>query len=329
MRDVAGHAGARTLLSQALAADIVSHSYLFTGPEGVGKTTLALAFAQLLLCRNPNLQTGDACGECDQCRKILHGTHPDLAVIEAEEGRRLLGVDLIRESVIRVANLAPSEAHRRVFILPDVQLMTASTTNALLKTLEEPPEGVVLLLTSTDEESLLPTLVSRCQTFHLHLVPEQEIEELLSLRFQAAPAEASLLAGIAEGRPGWAIRALSRPEMREERNQWLTQIAGLVSSGLEERLRAAATMSKDAETARQVLELWTIWWRDVLLSAAKATHLMNAGQLRDEAERLGRILSFEQAQTFIHALLAARESLEQNVNARLIFDALMFDLPQP
>ncbi len=328
MREVAGHAGVRTLLSQEVAADLVSHAYLFTGPEGVGKSTLALAFAQLLLCRQPNLRTGDGCDECDHCRKIRRGTHPDVAVIEAEEGKRLLGVDLIRESVIRVANLAPSEARRRVFILPDVQLMTASTTNALLKTLEEPPEGVVLLLTSTDEESLLPTLVSRCQTFHLHLVPEQEIEELLSRRFQALPAEASLLATLAEGRPGWAVRAHSRPEMREERSQWLTQITGLVSAGLEERLRAAAAMTKDGETARQVIELWTIWWRDVLLSTAKATHLMSAGDPRDEAERLGKMMSCEQAQTFLHALLAARESLEQNVNARLVFDALMFDLPR-
>jgi len=186
----------------------------------------------------------------------------------------------------------------------------------------------VLLLTSTDEESLLPTLVSRCQTFHLQLVSEHEIEQLLRQRYEVPPAEAPVLAALAEGRPGWAVRAHSRPEMRAERTEWLTQITGLASAGLEERLRTAAAMSRDGDTARQVLELWTIWWRDVLLSAAEATHLMSAGSPRDEAERLGKMMSCEQAQTFLHALLAARESLEQNVNTRLVFDALMLDLPQ-
>jgi DNA polymerase-3 subunit delta' len=205
--------------------------------------------------------------------------------------------------------------------------MTASTTNALLKTLEEPPPQVVLLLTSTDSESLLPTVISRCRLVNLHPVAEAEIETLLVDRYQAAKEEAQVLASLARGRPGWAVRAHEHPELREERSQWLADILSLAYAGRPLRLRMAAAMTKDGDVARQVLELWTLWWRDVLLAASNAPQLIGEGSAGREAERLGNAIGREQAESFLHALLAARESLDQNVSARLVFDVLMFDLP--
>jgi len=329
MRDVAGHAQAQARLARAVASGQVSHAYLLTGPESIGKTTLALAVARLLLCERPNLETGDPCDSCDACRKVLHGNHPDVMLVEPEDGKRLLGVDVVRESVVRHANLAPSQGRWRVFILPDVERMTPNTLNALLKTLEEPPAGVVLLLTSTDPESLLPTLISRCQLLSLHPLAQSEIERLLIERHQVAPAEAQALAALAQGRPGWAVRAHEHPELREERKQLLGQIIGLPRASRDERLRMAGVLAKDGDMARRALDEWTLWWRDVLLAAAGADHLISDGEARREAERLGRAIGRPRAEAFLHALLAARELLDQNVNARLAFDVLMFDLPAP
>src|SRR5215469_5734163 len=190
MRGVAGHAEAKSLLTRTVAVNLVGHAYLFTGPEGIGKTTLAVAFARLLMCRQPDLQNGDSCNDCSNCRKIAHGNHPDITLVEAEEGKRLLGVELVRETVVRTANLQPSESQWRIFILPHVERMTANTTNALLKTLEEPPPGVVLLLTSADAESLLPTVTSRCRLVNLHAVAVGEIETLLVEHYQLAREDA-------------------------------------------------------------------------------------------------------------------------------------------
>ncbi len=250
-------------------------------------------------------------------------------LVEPEDGKRLLGVDVVRESVVRHANLAPSQGRWRVFILPDVERMTPNTLNALLKTLEEPPAGVVLLLTSTDPESLLPTLISRCQLLSLHPLAQSEIERLLIERHQVAPAEAQALAALAQGRPGWAVRAHEHPELREERKQLLGQIIGLPRASRDERLRMAGVLAKDGDMARRALDEWTLWWRDVLLAAAGADHLISDGEARREAERLGRAIGRPRAEAFLHALLAARELLDQNVNARLAFDVLMFDLPAP
>jgi DNA polymerase-3 subunit delta' len=327
MRGIAGHAVAQSLLTRTVAADLVGHAYLFTGPEGIGKTTLALAFARLLMCGQPDLRTGDSCNDCSTCRRIAHGNHPDVTLVEAEEGKRLLGVELVRETVVRSANLQPSESRWRIFILPHVERMTANTTNALLKTLEEPPPGVVLLLTSTDMESLLPTVISRCRLVNLHSVAEPEIETLLVDHYQLARDDARALATLAQGRPGWAVRAHEHPELREERSQWLAEIFRLAYSGRAVRLRIAAAMTKDGDVARQVLELWTLWWRDVLLVASQAPQLIGEGNAGQEAERLGNAIGREQAESFLHTLLAARESLDQNVSARLVFDVLMLDLP--
>jgi DNA polymerase-3 subunit delta' len=328
MRGVAGHTVAKSRLTRTVAADLVGHAYLFTGPEGIGKTRLALAFARLLMCQQPDLQTGDSCDECGNCRKIAHGNHPDVTLVEAEEGKRLLGVDLVREMVVRTANLQPSESKWRVFILPHVERMTANTANALLKTLEEPPPGVVLILTSSDAESLPPTIISRCRLINMHPVAEMDIETLLVDHYQLARDEARVLATLAQGRPGWAVRAHDHPELREERGQWLAEFTRLAYAGRALRLRIATAMTRDGDVARQVLELWTLWWRDVVLAASGAPQLIGEGSTTErEAERLGKAITRDQAESFLHALLAARESLDQNVSARLVFDVLMFDLP--
>jgi DNA polymerase-3 subunit delta' len=114
----------------------------------------------------------------------------------------------------------------------------------------------------------------------------------------------------------------------EERSELLDQIMGLPSAGRDERLRTAATLAKDGDRARESLELWILWWRDVVLAASSTTHLISEGRARSEAEQLARSIGRQQAESFLHALVAAQDSLDQNTNARLVFDVLMLDLPR-
>ncbi|HEX6122344.1 MAG TPA: DNA polymerase III subunit delta', partial [Ktedonobacterales bacterium] len=306
--------------------DAVRHAYLLTGPEGIGKTTLAWAFARLLECERRSPERAEPCGECAACRKLAHHSHPDVRLIEPPEGKRLLDIDSVRE-VLRAANLAPTEGAWRVFIVPTIERMTPNAANALLKTLEEPPPGVVLLLTSAEPEALLATILSRCQPIAMQPIALEELAAALVSGWQVAPAEAHELAALANGRLGWAIRALEQPELREQRAEQLRQLAGLTTASRDQRLRQAGTLASDVESARRTLELWMLWWRDVVLAACGASTLATTGEARERAARQGRALGEERARAFMHSLLTAQAALDANANPRLTLEVLMLDLP--
>lgn len=326
MRAIYGNQQAQARLERATLGDAVSHAWLLTGPADIGKTTLALEFARLLQCTARAPTNSDPCGECASCRKIAHGAHPDVTMVEPKKDERTLKVEIVRE-MIHMASLAPTEGRWRIFVIPDIERMVPAGMNALLKTLEEPAPQVILLLTSSEPETLLPTVLSRCQIVPMLPISPDEVARALSERWHVPDAEARTLAGLANGRLGWAVRAAEKPELREQRIHELEELAGLATASRDERLRRAGALGTDLESARRVLELWTLWWRDVVLAAGGAGHLVTSGALRTQAERLGHALGVERAQAFLWALLDAQLALEANANPRLTMEVLALDLP--
>ncbi|HUY78179.1 MAG TPA: DNA polymerase III subunit delta' [Ktedonobacterales bacterium] len=330
MRGVVGNRHAQSLLERAVLTDSVSHAYLLTGPESIGKTTLALAFATLLLCQNRAPDSVEACGECVACRKMAHGTHPDVEIVKPAKDKKTIGVDVVREA-LRLVSLTPTEGHRRIYIIPDMDsrmpIEHAEAASALLKTLEEPASNVVMLLTAVEMDRLLPTILSRCQLVPMQPIAPEEITQALERQWGVAPAEAQKLAALASGRLGWAVAAHEHPERSEQRAELLTQIVGLTSATRDERIKRAATLASDGQTARQTLDLWTLWWRDVTLAACGAQARATTGDARAQAERQGRALGPARAQTFMQALLAAQLALEQNGAPRLTMENLLLALP--
>ncbi len=326
MRGVYGNRQAQLRLERAVQGDGISHAWLFTGPAEIGKTALALEFAKLLQCTGRDPASGEPCGECLSCRKVSHGTHPDVTVIEPKKGERTLKVEAVRD-MIRLASLTPTEGRWRIFVLPDIERMALAGANALLKTLEEPSPQVILLLTSSEPEVILPTVLSRCQVVPMLPLSPDEVSAALAERWQMPADEAKTLAGLANGRLGWAVRAAENPELVEQRTHELDEIASLATASRDERLRRAGALGKDVESARRVLELWALWWRDVVLAAGGASHLVMAGELRARAERLGHRIGLNSSQTFLRALLDAQLALEANANPRLTLEVLALDLP--
>ena len=205
--NIIGHEWAVRLLAGAIRHDRVGHAYLITGPSQVGKTTLARTFAQALNCTA--VSEIRPCGACRACQLIASDRHPDVRVLLPEvsgRGKKSIKIDQIRQ-LQQALSLAPYEARTKVAIIKDFDAANVNAANAFLKTLEEPPNNVVLLLTASDADVLLATITSRCRTVGLRPLPAALIEENLMIRWRVDADQAQLLAHIADGRLGWAVQA--------------------------------------------------------------------------------------------------------------------------
>jgi len=209
---VIGHERVVELLRREVATP--AQAYLFTGPDSVGKATLAVRFAAAVLCA----QDGDHDLECRSCRLVRTGVHPDVSVVEPE-GATSLGVDQARAVVAR-ASLRPVESDRSIFLFPEAGSMTEQAANALLKTLEEPTASVVFLLVAESEDDFPATVASRCRTIHVGRVPLATMVAALGERGidQVAAEGVALVSG---GRPGLALALMDRPEVSRFRELWL------------------------------------------------------------------------------------------------------------
>jgi DNA polymerase-3 subunit delta' len=324
-----GHTWAVDLLRQHIAADRLRHAYLITGPTGVGRRTLARHLAQALNCTQPPAP-GEFCGVCRACRGFANLAHPDLTVVQAERVGGALKVDQIRE-LTRSLALSPYEANYRVALLLRFEEAQASAANALLKTLEEPPGRVILILTAESAEALLPTITSRCETIRLRPLPLAEVQAKLEAT-GLAPERAALLAHLTGGRPGAALRLHADGDALEKRSQWLDDLTQLLPAARVERFAYAETLTKERDreksTLREQCLVWLAYWRDVLLTAAGAAAAIGNLDRQAEIEALAAQVGVTGAQDALRAVEQTLLRLDRNANARLAVEVLMLDLPR-
>ena len=319
-----GHEWAVNMLQHQIQEGAVRHAYLFTGAPGVGRRTLALRFAQALNCPNPPAP-GEACRTCQTCKQIEKMQYPDLMVVQSEHEGGTLKVEQIRD-IQHGLSLKPYQGNYRVAIILRFQEANANSANALLKTLEEAAKYVVLILIAENPDQLLPTIISRCEVLHLRSQPLESVQYFLHSH-GADVDQARFLAHLSGGSPGYGLRLMEDVSILEQRIRRLDEIHWLLSSNRNQRFDYVEKILKDIIEPRQVLELWSSFWRDVMLVSSGSNVALTNIDRQEEIVALSQKIDLAQARWLVLDIEKSIQRLERNVNTRLLLEVLLLDWP--
>jgi DNA polymerase-3 subunit delta' len=268
---------------------------------------------------------------CTTCQQIAREEFTDLAVLKPEEGHKDIRIDQVR-ALQHTLVLAPYQAKYRTALFLDFQRATIGASNALLKTLEEPPSRVVLLLTADTQESLLPTITSRCEVLRLHPMSVEETKTVLIEKKGASENEANLLAHISTGRIGAAIRLLEDPDLMKMRKQALEETISLLTSSRRERFKYVEGVSRrgyrNREDMHTLFGLWLTFWRDVLICNSGADIACVNFDFKRVIDAVSKQVDLATIHSILHSLETGLQQLDMYVNARLLAENLLLRWPR-
>lgn len=333
-----GHESSIDVISRGVRLDRMSHSYLITGVENVGKTTIALDIARVANCRNVGFD-GSPCSDCSQCHRIESGNHTDVFMYDLEPARNESGrfsttvtVDQLREDFLKQVHRKPYEGAKRVFIIAALERMGMPQSNMLLKTLEEPPEDIIIILLSSREKGLLETIVSRCQLLNLKPVDDEVVREYVRQMVRDEESEEEEIVRLARGRIGWAHKAVNQAGFLNDVKLSFDTIEIAMTGSLEDKFAYSEELvklfQKDRRLGGFALDYLLVWWRDVLLiSSGREEEIINISR-QEKLKKVSGGVNLHQAAEAIKFVRTAEENIERNVSPGIVCDDLMIRLYQ-
>lgn len=316
--NIIDHDRQKDVLRKALANQRLAHAYLFEGPDGVGKKLMALALARALFCEN-----GEGCGSCAACRKVDHLNHPDLHIL-APDGAQIK-IDQVRKIQQELA-LRPLEAEVRICLIDGAETLNPAAANALLKTLEEPEPGTILILLSSRPEGLLDTIRSRCQRLRFNRLSRERLAEILEHRLGLSEEEARVMAALTDGSFKKAFGD-NRELYLEKRKPLLNRLAALSNGSIFPLFELAQTLSDDKENLADLLDIIQSFYRDLLLllHGRPETELVNVDMRETLHQQVGRE-TISGLMKKLESLDQARLHLQRNVNRLLAMETMLMEM---
>lgn len=321
--EIVGHEQIKEHMQAAIRDKKPFHAYLFQGEEGVGKEALARTFAAGLQCQSES--TDKPCKECVSCRQMESGNQPDVIWVTREKAS--LGVDEIREQLCNTMDIKPFSSPYKIYLVPEAEKMTEAAQNALLKTIEEPPEyGIVILMTS-NISALLPTIQSRCLTMEFRPLSTAVVESFVKEHCQVPDYQARASAAFAQGNLGKAMRYAKSEDFIERKDHIISLLRHVEQMDLSEMLAVIKDLGTRKDEVRDYIDLMVLWYRDVLLF--KATKDINQLLFQDEASYISREAShrsYEKIEEILQAFEKAKVSLRANVNFDITMELMLLTL---
>lgn len=323
-RDVVGHESIIGHFRSSIEQGKVAHAYLIHGEKGTGKKMLAGLFAKTLECEAGGT---DPCGICRSCVQCDSGNQPDIIWVTHEKPT-VISVDDIREQVNKDIIVRPYSSRYKVYIIPEAELMNPQAQNALLKTIEEPPEYAVLMLLTNNIDKMLPTIISRCITLNLKPVGELDMMEYLS-RMGVPATKAKFCVGFAFGNLGKAVRLATSEEYNEIKQDCVQILKNINHMEVYELIDAVKKMSKYKLDIYDYIDLMMMWYRDILMlkvsgSPDKLLFKEEYSTLKQQAN----YISYEGIENVLEALDKVKVRLEANVNFDIAMELLLLTIKE-
>ena len=319
--DIEGHEKPISILKRALANKTLAHAYLFSGEEGIGKKMAALALAAAVNCGEAGPEGG--CGVCPSCRKIASLGHPDVHILVPDGDE--IKIDQVRQTQADLS-LKPFEGAKKILIIDGAERMNAASSNAFLKTLEEPPGDTLIILVTAMPQSLLPTIRSRCQEIRFHPLPRRTLAQALMQRRELSEGDAWFLAALAQGSMGRGL-SMDVDQEKAARDEVMALWGGLGSMGPGEVLAEAEALSKDRDRLERLLDIGVEWLRDALVYRATGEEkLLVHGTARDRHREWGERFPVPRMLADMDLFFTSRSMLDRRVSAQLVAENLLLKL---
>jgi len=318
--EIIGHQRPLEILRLALGNGRLHHAYLFVGPEGVGKRAVALALAKAIHCRETK---NDYCDRCPDCARIQAGNHPDVRLVHTLEDKKEISIKQVRE-LEKELNFRSFSGKRKIAIIDPATLLNASSQNALLKTLEEPPQNSLIVLVAPNAGALLPTLRSRCLRISFGPLARDEVARYLMSKEGISQDDASLRAALSMGSLGAAIK-FDKDELLEKRRSWAALLLSLSAGDYRGAIAAAETIASNKEECLGFLEWAETWYRDLLVHAAteNSEEMVNVDMLTEIGSQSAKG-NFEQMLASFAQTARAAGRIQRNLNRRMVIERFLF-----
>lgn len=318
-KDILGNEQIKEHFKNAIKLHKVSHAYILNGDKGMGKKMLSNVFAMALQCERG---TEEPCMECRSCRQVISGNHPDIKYITHEKPN-VIAVDEVREQINNDIQIKPYSSPYKIYIVDEAEKMNLQAQNALLKTIEEPPEyGIIILLTS-NSEMFLPTILSRCVMLNMKLMEKGQMRDYLMKKMGLPDYHADVIIAFSGGNLGKAIRLASSEDFNELKSSVTHLLEYIGDMETYEVVMAVKQVEKYKVDIADYIDLMMVWYRDVLMF--KASRDMNEltfkdeyGYIKEQAEKI----SFNGIEEILKAMEKAKVRIRANVNFDLAIELM-------